>query len=79
MFLCCTVGSDTDALVDPQITFLSSDTVQGPICRTLVLMNDTIFENEELFLVSMSTLRERVEVDTPVQVTIMDNDGLFSC
>ena len=72
------VGSDTDVLRDPEITFPPSVFPQEPICRTVTIINDTIFENDEIFLVSMSTLRDRVVVDAPAQVTIMDNNGLFS-
>ena len=77
-FMSFAVGSDVDALTDPEITFPPSNTTQQLICRTVIIINDTIFESEEIFLVSLSTLRERVEVDSPTQITIMDNNGLFS-
>ncbi|CAI7989327.1 hypothetical protein GBAR_LOCUS187, partial [Geodia barretti] len=54
-----TFGSDTDVLRDPEITFPPSVFPQEPICRTVTIINDTIFENDEIFLVSMSTLRDR--------------------
>ena len=69
------VGSDTDPLQEPQITFPPSVTPLEPICRTVSVVDDTVFENLEIFLVSMSTLRERVMVDSPAQVTITDDDG----
>lgn len=41
----------------------------------MIPIDDVIFENTEVFLVSLTSSRERVEVDGPVQVSILDNDG----
>ena len=67
------VGSDISSLVDPQV--IITPNTQEPICRTIEVFNDTIYEAMEIFFVSMSTSNERVNVSSPVQVTIIDDDG----
>lgn len=51
------------------------DNSQSPVCRSVIPIDDEIFENTEVFLVSLTSSRERVEVDGPLQVSILDNDG----
>lgn len=68
------VGSDVNSITESEV-ILAPDDSQSPICRSVTPINDEIFENTEVFLVSMTTSRDRVEVDSPVQVSILDNDG----
>ena len=71
------VGSDVDLLSDTVVTFPPSDSGHDPMCRAISVANDTIFEKTETFLVSMSTLMERVDTGTAVQVRIIDDDGWY--
>ena len=78
-FYCClftlhTVGIDFNSLVDPELV-LTPVNSEEPVCLSVNLINDGISEERETFLIAMSTLRERVELDSPTQVTISDNDS----
>ena len=68
----CAVGMDFTPLENSEITLTSS---QVPVCLSVTLVDDNVFEGSETFLLSMSATRERVLVDDPVQITIIDNDG----
>lgn len=69
-----TVGSDVGPIVEPEL-ILAPDDSQSFVCQSVTVTDDDIFENREVFLVSLATSRERVEVSNPVQVSILDNDG----
>lgn len=70
------VGSDVNSIPESElILVLNTDNSQSPVCRSVIPIDDEIFENTEVFLVSMATSRDRVEVDSPAQVSILDNDG----
>ena len=68
----CAVGMDFTSLGNAELTVASP---QVPVCLSVNLLNDNIFEDRETFLLSMSTSRERVLVDDALQITIIDNDG----
>ena len=68
------VGVDFNSLVEPELVFTPVNS-QEPICRSVTLINDAVSEERESFLISMSSFRERVELDSPAQVTITDNDS----
>ena len=60
--------------MEPSLALTSANS-QDSLCQSVTLINDDVFEEREIFLVSMSTSTEHVEVDSPVQITIIDDDG----
>ena len=68
------VGVDFNSLVEPELVFTPVNS-QEPLCQSVTLINDGDSEERESFLIAMSTLREHVELDSPAQVFIMDDDS----
>ena len=67
------VGADFNPLMDPAIVFTSANS-QDPICRPVTVINDSVSEETEVFLIEMSTSREHVALSNATQVTISDDD-----
>ena len=59
--------------MDPAIVFTSTNS-QELICRPVIVINDSVSEEREVFLIEMSTSRERVALSSAAQVTISDDD-----
>lgn len=59
--------------MEPYITFTSSS--QEQICRTVDLINDSISEGIEFFLIDMTSLADHVELSDAVNITILDDDS----
>ena len=73
--MCFIVGLDVTSLVDSQITLEPNTSLQEPMCQSVEVFDDTLYETIETFLVTMNSSMERVLVSTPVQVVIIDDDG----
>ena len=73
--MCFIVGLDVTSLVDSQITLEPNTSLQEPTCQSVEVVDDTLYETIETFLVTMNSSMERVLVSTPVQVVIIDDDG----
>ena len=59
--------------MDPAIVFTSTNS-QELICQPVIVINDSVSEEREVFLIEMSTSRERVALSSAAQVTISDDD-----
>ena len=70
------VGVDFNSLVEHELVFTSVN-FQEPLCQSVTLINDGASEERESVLIAMSTLREHVELDSPAQVFITDDDSKF--
>ena len=64
---------DFNEITEPDIIFTASS--QEQICRTVMLINDSVSEGVEFFVVDMISLTERVEPSDAVLITISDDDG----
>ena len=62
--------------MEPSIIFTSSS--QEQVCRTVILINDSISEGMEFFLIDLTTLAERVELSDAVNITILDDDSKYT-
>ena len=59
--------------MESELVFTSTNS-QEPICRSVAVINDSVSEETELFLIEMSTSRERVALSSAALVTILDDD-----
>ena len=72
---CYNLDMDFDPLKAVMRVF-SPATQTEPQCEGISITDDNIFEDTETFTISLATAAgERVELDTPSMVSILDNDG----
>ena len=68
------VGSDFGQFSAPDILFTPDDSNQA-LCHTIPIIDDSLAESTEMFLVLLNTNSSNVLLGPPIQVTIFDNDG----
>ena len=65
------------SLIPENIIFLPGMT--GPQCQSISITDDSILENDEVFVVALSTTDQDVILNPSItSVTILDDDGIIN-